>query len=126
MQRIIDEPLYIIRHAALGAMKGRMGLLVMSAALYMLCLNLPVIIVEEISGLWDVIPRWFDDLNTVAANPTYEALTELTETYGNKIGLSFASFLFMLLVPGPLTLGLSSIWLNVLRGKNTSSLMIFP
>jgi len=106
-------------------MKGRMGVLIFSVALFMLCIQLPVIFVEQISGLWDVMEKAMADYMALFSNFSYAGLNDWAQAYSGKIGFSFASFVFMLLVPGPLTLGLSRIWLNVLRGKEAYADMIF-
>jgi uncharacterized membrane protein len=91
----------------------------------MLCVFLPVIIVEQIMGLWNVMEialhdymLLFQDLNTAALN-------EWALKYSDKVGFSLASFLYILFVPGPLTFGLSAIWLRVIRGKDVFADMVF-
>jgi len=115
----------MIRRAARKAMKGRMSLLVFSAALYLLCLSLPVVIVEQIMGLWDAVEKATEDYLAMLANPTYAAINEWVQKWADKCTVSAASFIYVLLVPGPLTLGLSSVWLSVLRGKEAYADMIF-
>ena len=106
-------------------MGGRLPLLFISAAIYLLCVNLPVIVVEQITGLWSVYERAFEDYLLIIPNPSEAALEEWALAYSGKVNLSFASFIFLLLIPGPLTLGLSSIWLLIIRGKDAYSDMIF-
>ena len=99
-------------------MRGRMVLLVASAAVYMLCISLPVIVVEEISGLWDRFDGALQEYITLLeSTPTYNELIEWAQAWSDKLAFSYATFIFLLLAPGPLTLGISSIWLNVLRRK---------
>jgi uncharacterized membrane protein len=124
-KRIIDEPVSLIRAAARQSMRERMGLLIASAAIYMLCLNLPVIIVEQITGFWGNMERAMDDYAALISNPTISAINEWALAYSDKLNVSFATYLFLLLVPGPLTLGLSVIWLRVLRGKEAWADMVF-
>ena len=124
-KRIINEPAFQIREAARKAMKGRMGLLIMSAAIFMLCMEIPVIIVEQITGLWDVFERALEDYAAVLVNPTYAAMNDFTEAYYDKFSVSFASYIFLLVVTGPLELGLSIVWLRVLRGKEAYADMVF-
>ena len=106
-------------------MGGRMGLLVASAALYSLCISLPVVIVEQITGFWSVMDRAAEGYLAMLANPTYEAANEWAMAWSGKLSLSVATWLFMLVVPGPLELGLSAVWLRVLRGKEAFADMVF-
>ena len=102
-----------------------MPMLSLSVALTFLCFSLPIVIVEQITGLWDVMESAMDDYIAMLSNFSYAAINDWAEAYSGDIGFSFASFLFILLVPGPLTLGLSQIWLNVIRGKQAYADMIF-
>jgi len=124
-KRIINEPSWLIREAARKAMRGRMPLLIASSIIYILCMSVPIIIVEEITGLWENLERATEDYMAVLANPTFEAVNEWAQAWSPKINISTASFFYVLLVPGPLTLGLSVIWLRVLRGKDAYADMVF-
>jgi len=115
----------MIRRAAREAMKGRYSLLIGSAAIFMLCLGLPVIVVEQIMGLWDILESATESYLGLLDNPTYEAMNEWMATWSDKVALSPASVIFLIVAPGPLTLGLSSVWLHVLRGKEAYTDMVF-
>ena len=109
-------------------MKGRMPLLIAAAAAFTLCLSLPVIVVEQITGLWGILERATDDyLKLLASSPTAVSIYEWAQSYPNQGNLNFsvATWLFLLLVPGPLTLGLSTVFLRVLRGQDTYADMVF-
>jgi len=106
-------------------MSGRMPLLIASAAIYMLCMNIPIVVVEQISGLWDVFERALDEYMDLLSNPTYAAINEWAQSYSGKLTFSPATYIFLILVPGPLTLGLSTIWLRVLRGREAYADMVF-
>ena len=105
-------------------MKGRMGLLIASAAVYMLCISLPVIVVEQITGFWKVFEQAMEEYIALFENPKYEAINAWALAYSDKLGVSIATFIFLLLVPGPLTLGLSTIWLHVIRRKEAYTDMV--
>jgi len=118
----------MIREAARYALKGKLLLVTLAAAAYMLCLSLPVIIVEQITGLWGFLERAADEYIVLLANdPNPASIYEWagsisTEGQGT---FSFATILFLLLVPGPLTLGMSIIWLRLLRGQKVFADMVF-
>ncbi len=133
-KRIVTEPVSLIRASARKAMRGRMGILIASAVIYTLCVSVPIIVVEQITGVWDVMERATEEYVTILQNSlineiSYEVfneeLTEWAQAYSPNLGASPASFLFMLLVPGSLTLGLSVIQLRVLRGKEAYTDMVF-
>jgi uncharacterized membrane protein len=124
-KRIIVEPVSLIREAARKSMQRRMGVLVFSAAIYLACLSIPVIIVEQIAGLWDVYEEFATDYLALLGNPTPDAMNDLFQTYSGRLSFNFATYVFFLFVPGPLTLGLSALWLRVLRGKTVYSDMVF-
>ena len=128
-KRIVNEPARTIRQSAREAMKGRMSLLVLSAILYMLCISLPVVIVEQITGLWQTIDSIMDEMmaayEEMFTNPASTALFDLAQRNSGTLTPSLASFIFLLLVPGPLTLGLSTIWLRVLRRDEAYADMVF-
>jgi len=106
-------------------MKGHMSTLIMSSALLLLCVQIPIIIVEQITGLWSTMDAAVSEYFEMYSDLNYNALYEIAETYSGRLGFSFATFLFVLLIPGPLTLGLSNVWLSVLRGKEAYADMIF-
>ena len=110
-------------------MSGRMGLLVVSVALFSLCLSLPLVIVEEITGFWSVLERatneYIEIFYASLASLDYAAFNDWALNYSGKLNLSIASWLFLLIVPGPLELGISAIWLRVLRGKEAYADMVF-
>ena len=107
-------------------MRGRMAVLIASAAIYMLCLNLPIIVVEQITGLWDILERAMNDyISFAASNPTNAAIYEWFQSYPYQGTFSIATYIFLLLVPGPLTLGLSVIFLRALRGQPVFADMVF-
>jgi uncharacterized membrane protein len=124
-KRIIHEPPGKIREAARKAMKGHMSTLIMSAALLLLCVQLPLIFIEQITGLWNTMDAALTEYFEMYSSFDYLAVNELAGTYAGSLGFSFASFLFVLFIPGPLTLGLSYVWLYVIRGKETFADMIF-
>lgn len=125
-KRIIKEPVSQIREAARAAMRGRLGILFTSSALYALCLTIPIIVVEQITGFWDVFERAIEDYTALLfANPSYEAINEWYLAYSDKLSPSIATLLFLLIVPGPIELGISSIWLRVMRGKEAYTDMVF-
>ena len=124
-KRIVDEPSHLIRQAARGALKGRMSLVIASAVVYMLCLTLPVLIVEQITGLWDMIERAVDEyISELVSGSNPASVFEWAQSYPYPQGISLATWLFLLLVPGPLTLGLSVVWLRVIRGQDAFADMV--
>jgi len=97
-----------------------MSLVFASAVVYMLCLSVPIIIVEQITGLWSFLERAADDyLAQMANDPTPASIYEWAQSYQGQGSVSLATWLFLLLVPGPLTLGLSAIWLRVVRKQES-------
>jgi len=125
-KRIVNEPSYLIRQAARAALKGRMPLVIASAAVFILCLSLPIIIVEQITGLWDMLERAVDEyLSELMNSSSPVSIYEWAQNYPYPQGISIATLLFVLMVPGPLTLGLSVIWLRVIRGQDAFADMIF-
>jgi len=125
-KRIIDEPLSLIREAARKALKGRMPLAFASALIYMLCVSLPVIIVEQITGLWTFIERATNEyLAQLSGNPNPASIFEWAQSYEGMGGVSLATFFYLLLVPGPLTLGISVIWLQIIRRREAFADMVF-
>jgi len=124
-KRIIDEPSFLIREAARGALKGKLPLVTIAAAIYMLCLTLPVLVVEQITGLWGFWERATDDyLAMMSNNPTPASIYEWAGSYGEQGGLSLATWLYLILIPGPLTLGLSAVWLRIIRGHQVFADMV--
>lgn len=124
-KRIVDEPTDRIREVARKALKGRMPLAIASGIIYMLCLSIPVIIVEQITGLWDVLERATNDyIDAMANGSTPEMIYELVQSYQGQWNISIATFLFLLLVPGPLTLGVNTVWLRVIRGHEAFADMV--
>jgi len=115
----------MIRRAARNAMKGRMPLLIGSAAAFILCLGLPVVVVEQIMGLWDILEKMTEGYAALLADPTYEAVNEWVTAWSDKVAVSPSTFIFLIVAPGPLTLGLSTVWLHVLRGKEAFADMVF-
>jgi len=82
--------------------------------------------VEQISGLWDILERATDSyLAEIAGDPNPMSVYEWASHYPEPVGFSLATFFFLLLVPGPLTLGLSLIWLRVIRGQVCYADMVF-
>ena len=124
-KRIISEPTYQIRKSAREAMKGHMFMLFISAALYMLCFFVPIVVVEQITGLWQIVENALVSYMDLISNFSFVALNEWAETYSVGMSFSFATFLFVLFIPGPLTLGISQIWLFVIRRKKAYADMIF-
>ena len=124
-KRIVNDPAWMIRDAARRTMKGRRGLLFFSSMLYLICASLPILFVEQIAGLMDVMEKMYSDYLALLESSPATALQELSLAYSDKISVSPASFLFILLIPGPLTLGLSSIWLHVIRGREAYADMVF-
>ena len=125
-KRIVGEPSYLIRQAARAALKGRMPLAIASAVVYMLCLTIPVLIVEQITGLWDTLEAAVDSYYAeLMSNPTPASIYEWAFSYPYQQGISAATFLFYLIVPGPLTLGVSIIWLRMVRGQEAFADMVF-
>jgi len=105
-----------------------MLLATVAAAVYMLCISLPIIFVEQITGLWAFMEHAVDDYFVMLMNdPSPAPLYEWASSYAGEgpSTLSFATWLFLLLVPGPLTLGLSTIWLRVIRGQEVFADMVF-
>ena len=116
----------LIREAARKALKGRMSMAYASVVIYILCISLPVIIVEQITGLWGFLERATNEyLAELTYNPTPASIFEWAQSYGDQGGVSLATFLFLLLVPGPLTLGLSVVWLRIIRGQEAYADMVF-
>jgi uncharacterized membrane protein len=124
-KRIVHEPVSRIREAARKAMKGHMSTLIMSAALFLLCIQLPIILIEQITGLWNTMDTVLTEYMDMFSTFNYAAVNELAGAYAERLTFSFASFLFLLFIPGPLTLGLSKIWLYVIRGKEAYADMVF-
>ena len=128
-KRIINEPLSEIRTAARAAMRGRMGLLIASVALFSLCLSIPVTIVEEITGFWSILDiathEYVEIVFGSMPSVDYAAINDWAQYYSDKMMPSLATFIFLLIVPGPLELGISTIWLQVLRGKEAYADMVF-
>ena len=106
-------------------MKGNIATLIMSAALFLLCIQLPIIFVEQITGLWSTMDAAMNEYFEMYSYLDISALNDLAGTYTGRMNFSLATFLFVLFVPGPLTLGLSNIWLYVIRGKESFADMIF-
>ena len=105
-----------------------MFLATMAAAVYMLCISLLVIIVEQITGMWGFMERAVDDYTDMLTSSAVPVpIYEWASSYPleGPSSLSFATWLFLLLVPGPLTLGLSTIWLRVIRGQQVFADMVF-
>ena len=103
-----------------------MSLAIASAAVYMLCISLPVIIVEHITGLWAFLERAANEyLVQLTGDPTPASIYEWAQSYEGQGGVSLATFLFLLLVPGPLTLGISVIWLQIVRRREAFADMVF-
>lgn len=125
-KRIIYEPTWALRAAARESMKGRGGLLFVSSFLYLLCLFAPIIIIEQTTGFWDVTERMMNDYYTaMMSSMPYEAMEHLATAYAGEFKLNIGTILFLLLIPGPLTLGISRVWLRVLRGAEASADMVF-
>ena len=94
----------------------------------MLCLGLPVSIVEQITGLWSFYERVTEEFASfLTNNPTSYEIYEWMLPYSTsgQGGFSIATYIFLLLIPGPLTLGISTVWLRVLRGHKTYADMVF-
>ena len=111
-------------------MKGHMGALILSSALFMLCIQLPVILVEQITGMWSVMEVAMEEYIAILSelsysNFNYAVLNDWALEYSEQLRFSIASFIFILFVPGPLTLGLSQIWLRVIRRNEIYTDMIF-
>ena len=111
-------------------MKGHMGALILSSALLMLCIQVPVVLVEQITGMWSVMEKAMEEYISILSNFSYAnfdftAINDWAMEYSDQLRFSVASFVFILLVPGPLTLGLSQIWLRVLRRNEIYTDMIF-
>lgn len=102
-----------------------MSTLIVVAIIYAICLNLPVIVLEQISGFWSNLENAVDDYSILLEDIDADSdpsdiladVNEWAETHSEGMNPSFASWLYMLLVAGPLTLGLSQVWLCVLRGQ---------
>ena len=106
-------------------MKGNTATLIMSAALFLLCIQLPIVFVEQITGLWSTMDAALNEYFETNSYINIIALNDLAERYAGRMNFSFATFIFVLFVPGPLTLGLANIWLFVIRGKESFADMIF-
>ena len=102
-----------------------MSTLTMSAALFLLCIQLPIVFIEQITGLWNTMDALLTEYLETYSYLNFASLNDLAQSYAGRLGFSFATFLFLLFVPGPLTLGLSNIWLSVIRGKESFADMIF-
>ena len=97
-----------------------------SSAVYLLCLSLPVVIVEQITGLWGILERAVDAyLAESANNMNFANIYEWAQSYPYQANVSLATWFFLVLVPGPLTLGLSIVWLRLLRGHAIFTDMVF-
>ena len=115
----------MIREAARKVMKDNLAVLMSSAVLYMICVNLPVVIINQITGLNSFYQSLTDEYIAFLENPSDSALEGLALSYSGWTNMLIAPLIFMIFIPGPLTLGQSSIWLRTLRGHKAYTDMVF-
>jgi uncharacterized membrane protein len=129
---IVWEPSRQIRAQARTRMRGNGRTLYWSAVVFCLCLSIPFTVIEQILGTWEkmrvaTISLWELQLHIQTQNfsplsPEYLSLTQdWAETYSDTLFISNISILFMALVFGALSLGLTNVWMNVLSARRAST-----
>jgi len=136
--RIVTEQIAQIKAVARFRMRGRRGTLFLAGLIGLLSVALPVVVIEEIMGLWSTLQQATEDMAEIlfsvagasttgltlaevaamggsAQTALAEKLTEWSGTYAGELGFSFLSFIYVLLVLGPLALGFCAICTNIIH-----------
>jgi uncharacterized membrane protein len=128
-QHIIDEPVGNFRSIGRMGLRGRVKAALIAGFLYYLMLSLPQNLIEYIGGLYGVgdDPSAFTLFQlSLRSASTFEQIMACYEQFLDVAGPVFMiTGIYMLLVSGPLRLGLSALCLRYLRRQEGESDVIF-
>ena len=117
---IVYESTSEFKSVALAALKGQWKTVFIIGFIYYLCINLPGVFIDYFLG---VFQHAQEALNAIVSGMSPE---EWVAQYANSFGVtSNVSLLYTMLVSGSFALGLTFIWLNILRRKPVNTEMVF-
>ena len=116
---IITEKVSALRQLGRNALRGKWATAIMAFVIYLLCINIPVIILNNFFG--------YNPANMMATDGyTYGMDPQIyNEFYNSMPKTSILSMIYILIVGGAFTLGISLFYLASFRGHKVTSLDIF-
>ncbi|MDR3306022.1 MAG: DUF975 family protein [Clostridiales Family XIII bacterium] len=123
---IVTEPASLFKDAARYYSKGRWKMLIAASLIYYLCVSAAVIVIDAITGTYDNLQATMEALYALPQPVAPEQFLAWYQEYaGSMSSRSNVSFLYTILVTGPFSFGLTSVFLRVLRFQPAQADMVF-
>ena len=117
---IIVEPVSNFKKVALEALRGHWKSVFFIGFIYYICFNLPGVFIDYFLGAFT------SSQEAMSALMTGMPVEQWLQEYGNSLNSSsYVSTIYSLLVGGPFALGLTYVWLNIIRKKPIDAELVF-